>query len=461
MCARRKRRRCGLEKKMKHGVSIMLINGLVVAVVLLFSLGIDVTNRMARSRYDQTVASQKAFIACNDASKVFQQQSDELTLNVNSYVESGSADALVSYFAIIDNQLREKEIEAAEQYDVDCSALKDALAISNALEQREIHAFALIASADGTIHTAPHQVQEYPLPLKERKLTSEEKVALAKRIINGGEYYTYKNKIYEKLNQFETGVLEQTENRLVEETASISRLLNIQNAFEIIEELAIVCLAFLLYRQVTVVLRKYIRSISQDEAITPGGTSELRYLAAVINQYVALQSQRQKELRSIAEMDALTQVPNRHALEDFMNRTFQRKGMHGALIILDVDDFKRINDNYGHDLGDVALQNLVAQIHECIRSDDFLARFGGDEFVIWMDGIVSGDVGAIKEKIEEVNHRMILVANMTMQISMSAGVTFCQAGDAYKDALRRADTALYEMKRTGKHGCAVYEELEN
>ena len=253
----------------------------------------------------------------------------------------------------------------------------------------------------------------------------------------------------------------QTENRLVEETASISRLLNIQNAFEIIEELAIVCLAFLLYRQVTVVLRKYIRSISQDEAITPGGTSELRYLAAVINQYVALQSQRQKELRSIAEMDALTQVPNRHALEDFMNRTFQRKGMHGALIILDVDDFKRINDNYGHDLGDVALQNLVAQIHECIRSDDFLARFGGDEFVIWMDGIVSGDVGAIKEKIEEVNRRMILVANMTMQISMSAGVTFCQAGDAYKEALHRADTALYEMKRTGKHGCAVYEELEN
>ena len=103
MCARRKRRRCVLEKKMKHGVSIMLINGLVVAVVLLFSLGIDVTNRMARSRYDQTVASQKAFIACNDASKVFQQQSDELTLRVNNYVETDSTDALLAYFAIIDN----------------------------------------------------------------------------------------------------------------------------------------------------------------------------------------------------------------------------------------------------------------------------------------------------------------------------------------------------------------------
>ena len=54
---------------------------------------------------------------------------------------------------------------------------------------------------------------------------------------------------------------------------------------------------------------------------------------------------------------------------------------------------------------------------------------------------------------------MILVANMTMMISVSAGVTFCQYGDMYNDTLHRADTALYEMKRTGKQGCAVYEEL--
>ena len=62
---------------MKRGVSIMFINGLVVAVVLLFSFGVDVTNRLVHQRYDQTVASQRALIACNNASKVFQQQSDE------------------------------------------------------------------------------------------------------------------------------------------------------------------------------------------------------------------------------------------------------------------------------------------------------------------------------------------------------------------------------------------------
>lgn len=242
---------------------------------------------MVHQRYDQTVASQRALIACNNASKVFRQQSDELTLRVNNYVETDSTDALLAYFAIIDNQSREHEIEIAEQ------------------------------------------------------------------IVHGQEYYSYKNKIYEKLNDFETSVMERTEERLMVETESISSLLHVQNVFEIVEELVIICLALLLYRQVTVVLRKYIRSISRDEAITPGG----------------------------------------------------------------------------------------------------------DEFVIWMDGIQLGDVEAIKEKIQEVNHRTVLVANMTMRISVSAGVTFCRHGDAYKDALRRVDTALYEMKRTGKHGCAVYEEL--
>lgn len=377
---------------MKRGVSIMFINGLVVAVVLLFSFGVDVTNRLVHQRYDQNVASQRALIACNNASKVFQQQSDELTLRVNNYVETDSTDALLAYFAIIDNQSREHEIEIAEQYDVDCTTLKQALALSDALAEREIHAFALMAAARGTIRTAPVQVQEYTLPLKERQLPDDEKKALAEQIVHGQEYYSYKNKIYEKLNDFETSVMERTEERLMVETESISGLLHVQNVFEIVEELVIICLALLLYRQVTVVLRKYIRSISRDEAITPGGTSELRYLAAVINQYIAL-------------------------------------------------------------------QNLVAQIHECIRADDFFARFGGDEFVIWMDGIQLGDVEAIKEKIQEVNHRTVLVANMTMRISVSAGVTFCRHGDAYKDALRRVDTALYEMKRTGKHGCAVYEEL--
>ena len=80
---------------MKRGVSIMFINGLVVAVVLLFSFGVDVTNRLVHQRYDQTVSSQRALIACTTLQGL-QQQSDELTLHVNNYVETDSTDALLA-----------------------------------------------------------------------------------------------------------------------------------------------------------------------------------------------------------------------------------------------------------------------------------------------------------------------------------------------------------------------------
>lgn len=163
-------------------------------------------------------------------------------------METDSTDALLAYFAIIDNQSREHEIEIAEQYDVDCTTLKQALALSDALAEREIHAFALMAAARGTIRTAPVQVQEYTLPLKERQLPDDEKKALAEQIVHGQEYYSYKNKIYEKLNDFETSVMERTEERLMVETESISSLLHVQNVFEIVEELVIICLALLLYR---------------------------------------------------------------------------------------------------------------------------------------------------------------------------------------------------------------------
>lgn len=98
---------------------------------------------------------------------------------------------------------------------------------------------ALMAAARGTIRTAPVQVQEYTLPLKERQLPDDEKKALAEQIVHGQEYYSYKNKIYEKLNDFETSVMERTEERLMVETESISSLLHVQNVFEIVEELVI------------------------------------------------------------------------------------------------------------------------------------------------------------------------------------------------------------------------------
>lgn len=449
-----------VKKPFKHGISIKFINFAIVIGVLLCSLMIDYTGSAVRKKYSNTVVYQQALIACNNAAKVFERDSDELTLYVNTYVDLQTEDALTAYFDIIDNQLREQEIIEVETYDVDCSTLWQALQVSNGLAQREYHAFALVMNANGKLDSAPEAIKAYKLPESELAMTYTEKMELARRIVHGTEYYSYKLKIYDCVSQFEQGVLAATQDKLLNETNSISSLLGWQNAFELIENIMVICLAVLLYRNVTYVLKNYIGSISRNEMMKPDGTTELRYMANVFNSYIEMQSKKQSELRHIAQVDALTQVANRRALEDFMNSKLQQIDVQGAFVMLDVDDFKHINDTYGHDTGDAMLTCLVEEIQKEIRDYyDFIGRFGGDEFVVWFDGMDIRDADLAVERIALINSKQVKIGDLTLPISISAGITFCQYGDQYKDVLRRADTALYEKKRAGKQGCTIYEDL--
>ena len=146
-------------------------------------------------------------ITCNDAANLFQRESDELTFCVNRYISDQSDNSLSEYFNIIDNQLREKEIEKAKKYNIDCSSLEDALQLSDELSQRETHAFKLITLANNTISSAPHQVRDYVLPEGEEILPRDKKIELAKKLIESKEYNSFKRNIYNKIDEFEYKIL--------------------------------------------------------------------------------------------------------------------------------------------------------------------------------------------------------------------------------------------------------------
>lgn len=148
--------------------------------------------------------------------------------------------------------------------------------------------------------------------------------------------------------------------------------------------------------------------------------------------------------------DPLTGLLNKSHLIKQMRRQLKRSS--GILLIADLDNFKMINDNYGHDHGDMVLIQISEILQTCFRKTDCIGRFGGDEFVIYMDASLTDNV--LNNKVQEVIRQVTEVSQQypLSHLSISIGGCRCKKGDRYIDVFRRADEALYKVKNSGKCG---------
>jgi len=169
--------------------------------------------------------------------------------------------------------------------------------------------------------------------------------------------------------------------------------------------------------------------------------------------WVNQQLQRQlDENRELAERDALTRIANRYRLEQALQqecRRAQRFREPLAVIAMDVDDFKPINDRYGHAQGDAALVQVVENLRTCLRDHDLLARWGGDEFVMVMPQTTLDEALAVAGRLRQA---MVQVEQIgESRLTLSYGVVQWQEGEGQSDLLGRADKALYRAKGAGKN----------
>ena len=123
-----------------------------------------------------------------------------------------------------------------------------------------------------------------------------------------------------------------------------------------------------------------------------------------------------------------------------------------AVGLIDIDNFKRLNDTLGHAAGDLALQTLAAAMRDRLRPADHLARFGGEEFVVLMPGTAVDEASRVLTRLQRsLSEALFLHEGREVFVTFSAGVTAWRSGEALEPALERADEALYEAKRTGKN----------
>lgn len=167
----------------------------------------------------------------------------------------------------------------------------------------------------------------------------------------------------------------------------------------------------------------------------------------------------EKQMIRLAHYDELTGLPNRVALENHLEQAIQqarRYNSHFALMFLDLDKFKPVNDNYGHQVGDELLRNVGKRLKHCIRSSDVVGRRGGDEFVV-ITGPLHGDDDAkpIADKIVAVLNDVFHIQGHNIQIGASVGVAlYPDHGLAAEDLLKQADAAMYRVKTSGRNAVA-------
>jgi diguanylate cyclase (GGDEF)-like protein/PAS domain S-box-containing protein len=199
--------------------------------------------------------------------------------------------------------------------------------------------------------------------------------------------------------------------------------------------------------------------------------SAVRDAQGQVSHYVSLSSDisalkaHESQLEKMAHFDNLTGLPNRLMLMDRLQQAMpqtQRRAQRLALVFIDLDGFKAVNDQYGHEAGDVVLQTVASRMKHALREGDTLARLGGDEFVAVLLDV--GDLHLFEALLQRqlaAAAQPVAVGELTLQVSASLGVTFYpQADDLGADQLlRQADLAMYRAKLDGKNRFAVYSAL--
>ena len=179
--------------------------------------------------------------------------------------------------------------------------------------------------------------------------------------------------------------------------------------------------------------------------------------------------QNEQKIYQLAFYDSLTNLPNRRLLMDRLRQAFSvgaRSGQHGAVLFLDLDNFKTLNDTKGHDIGDLLLSEVAQRLNTCVRDGDTVARIGGDEFVVVLDTLsavpdeAAAQADLVAEKIRDILSQPYQLGNYAHHTTPSIGVVLFRGHlQSLDDVLKYADTAMYQAKSAGRNTIRFYDPL--
>ncbi|MBQ9211477.1 MAG: EAL domain-containing protein [Clostridia bacterium] len=431
-----------------------------VLVAFLVATGLYVADSMVTHGYLRMEQASERYILAQQAATNLEMGSDDLTDSVRSFVVTGKIDYLQDYFEEAEvARRRDKAVEDLQSMleGEDTAALENlsrALSLSNDLMDQEYQAMRyILAAGEYDAALIPEALREVPLPAEASAAGTEELQALAKELVFGQEYMDQKAQIMESANLCTQELIEISNRERIHSGQRMDALLTIQTVLTIALLAVVLVIVLFINGWIRRPLSNMVKQMQEKRVIAPTGAEELRFVSKTYND-IFEENRRTHERLTYGNMhDALTGLYNRSAY-NFMRHDLDMS--HNALLLVDVDKFKSINDTYGHDVGDLVLKRVAEVLKYSFRSTDLVFRLGGDEFVVIMVNVNSTMRDLVKTKIEQANVMLQKPKEDLPPTSLSVGVAFADREHPEGDIFKDADTALYRVKEAGRCGCYIY-----
>ena len=407
------------------------------------------TNR--EFRVLQTTTEQ--YILCEKAATNLRDGSDYLTEQVRLYAMTGQQTYLDNYFEEADHtRRRENALAALETYfdgTHTFTTLETALDLSTQLMDTEYYSMRLVLEAGDTDESGwPAPIQAVTLSSEDEALSSSGKLRRAQQLVCDDDYQSVRTEITGQVSQCLSDLIQQTRDQQGRASTIFS---DMYQKLEVgIGVLVVITLGvcILIRRLVVVPILKCNESIKAGQPFPVVGADELQVMAETYNKVYQENKEAQELIRHKAEHDALTDLLNRGSFEKLLN-IYEKGDAPYALIIVDVDYFKSVNDTCGHAAGDATLKKISSLLYTAFRSIDHIFRIGGDEFAIIMVEMTSDLSYTIQEKVDAINQALAQEDDGLPQVSLSVGVAFSDRPDPTGTIFQDADQALYYQKNHG------------
>ena len=450
-----------IRKKTIKGIKIRSLNLIMLSVSCILYILLICTTIQSMRRYDNMVSTTNQHIACEEIISLVANGSNYLTEQVRLYTMTFDTKHLDNYFTeAYTTRRRDTALEKLKEYHTDGSVyayLSSALENSNQLMEHEIYAMKLISTAQKQDTAALHEnIQNMALQTADQNLSAEEMTEKARDLVFGPDYQAAKADIMDDIDYFVDSVIEHTQQNQTESSLVLKRSLVRQQVLISILFVENLIIFFLIIWLIINPLQVYVKNIKEDKRLEFVGSYEFKYLALTYNNIFELNAANELSLRHQAEHDPLTGLINRGAFEH-LRQLFAAKQSPLAFLIVDVDKFKQVNDGYGHEMGDRALQKVAHLLEDSFRSTDFPARIGGDEFAVILTDLTANPKDLVLSKINAINRTLQNPSDDLPALSLSVGGAYSEVGFT-DDLYKKADAALYQVKENGRCGCRFYDE---